>query len=129
MVWGKDLGSSGQCPPNVSQKVSRLVVSHAMPWVVETRPMPRLCVSGLLLTVSTRAAFVHLHCIAFPWVHVDLRTTGSLLRSRLRYLALAPTCSLLRAAGCGLFHSMCHIMVTTTSCKLHDSFLCFHNIS
>jgi hypothetical protein len=53
-----------------------------------------------------RAAFAHLHCIAFPWVHVDLRTTRPHSASRLRYLALAPTYALLQAAA---YSSQCVI--------------------
>lgn len=125
-----ELGSPGQCPPNVSQKVSRLVA--LMPWWLEAGPSSasasRGCVAhcncSSLIRFPRRICAFALHCIS-------LRACGSSHHmshsaTRLRYLALVPIWT---SAGCDLFLSMCHIRTTTTSSTLHDSLPCFHNIS
>lgn len=115
-------------------------VARPVPAHVPTRSAGSWLEAGPSSASPSRACLAHCHCSSHPFsgricafaLHcISLRACGSAHHmshsaTRPRYLALAPEHFV---AGCGLLPSVCHIMITTTSSTLHDSFPCFHNIS
>lgn len=125
------LGSPAQCsaPAEVSQTGPPARGPRALGWLEAgplCHPKPRLRCSLLLLIrlpphLRVRIA---LHFPACMWIFVP----------HVPFCNPRPISCLSSyfVAGCDLFLSMCHIMITTTTTNystLHDSFPCFLNIS
>lgn len=127
MDYGVENGSCVACsvPADVSQ-IGRPARWPSCPGWLEAGPKSRLCCSLLLL-------------IRLP-PHLRVRIALQYPACRWIFAPPVPFCnpppiSCLSSyfdAGCDLFLSMCHIMITTTTTihsTLHDSFSCFLNIS
>lgn len=123
-----DLGSPAQRPPVFPKPVRQL--EALMPWaawVARGGPHP-----------PAQAALVLLTAVAHPpsSPHLRIRIALHFPACMWIFVPHVPFCnpppisclSSYFVAGCDLFLSMCHIMITTTTTNhstLHDSFSCF----
>lgn len=104
-MWGKDLGLVWPVPAHVSQRVSRLVV--LMPGWSQAGPVKPVSTAYSVwyrdcswpIRLPRRFCTFALHCISLGACGSSHHRFSPILQSRLRYLALAPTCAQLRAAA------------------------------